>query len=151
MGHLISPEKWDKHYKNMPPYVQFIKRKLDRHPDCIGIGKDKKTGWFVEGAGMGPHPIWDEKDPVIPFILQFSDGRVYLTQARTWDEACFNVAMHWTYESNIEDEEERERILVDNYRLAHHSSNKGYGSSRKRGSSGLPVWKVEFAFLRKRP
>jgi len=56
---LIPPEFWEEHYEKMP---QPCKDVVDSEPDVIGIGWCLEVGWFVLGAGQGPHLIWKEKE-----------------------------------------------------------------------------------------
>lgn len=58
---LIEPEQWDDLYNQMPDYCQKVVDDLKIEPHCIGIGWDDTVGWFVLGAGQGPHLIWKEK------------------------------------------------------------------------------------------
>jgi len=55
---LIYPEKWKSLYNKMPKECQKI---VNGPPECIGIGKNKKLGWFIMGSGQGPCLLWSEK------------------------------------------------------------------------------------------
>lgn len=58
---LIPPEKWNGLYAGMPDYCKKVIDILQENSDCIGIGWCEEVGWFVLGAGQGPHIIWQEK------------------------------------------------------------------------------------------
>lgn len=59
-GDLISPEKWQELYAEMPKICQEV---VDQSSDqCIGIGKNDKLGWFIMGSGQGPVLLWSEHE-----------------------------------------------------------------------------------------
>ncbi len=57
---LISPEKWKELYDQMPKECQEV---VDGPPECLGIGRNEKLGWFIMGSGQGPCLLWSEKIP----------------------------------------------------------------------------------------
>jgi hypothetical protein len=56
---LIPPIFWNKLYYLMPKKCREV---VKGPPDCIGIGRNKKYGWFIMGAGQGPSLLWSEKE-----------------------------------------------------------------------------------------
>lgn len=68
--HLIDPQEWDSLYPDIPDYVQQVKDDLSKNPACVGIGKHSDVGWFVLGAGQGPHILWQENDCDLIHVLQ---------------------------------------------------------------------------------
>lgn len=55
---LIHPKQWKSLYDEMP---DECKKVVDGPPECLGIGKNEKLGWFIMGSGQGPHLCWSEK------------------------------------------------------------------------------------------
>jgi len=55
---LIHPNKWNSLYAEMPKQCKAV---VDVPPDCIGIGKNEKYGWFIMGSGQGLCLLWAEK------------------------------------------------------------------------------------------
>lgn len=58
---LISPKKWRKLFKQMPKECQELVIQMEKEPDCMGIGRNDKMGWFISGSGQGPAVYWKEK------------------------------------------------------------------------------------------
>jgi len=56
---LIHPNKWKSFYGEMPKECKEV---VDSPPECIGIGKNDKLGWFIMGSGQGPCLCWAEND-----------------------------------------------------------------------------------------
>jgi len=56
---LIPLDQWKLLYKRMPKECQEI---VDsKIPEPIGIGYNKKLGWFIAGSGQGPSILWKGK------------------------------------------------------------------------------------------
>jgi hypothetical protein len=58
---LISPEKWQQLYNEMPNECREI---VDNHSfddGPIGIGRNEIYGWFILASGQGPFLVWKEK------------------------------------------------------------------------------------------
>jgi len=55
---LIHPDKWKDLYREMPMKCKEV---VDGVSDCIGIGKNRKHGWFIMMSGQGPSMYWSEK------------------------------------------------------------------------------------------
>ena len=60
-NYLISPKQWKSQYDDMPKECKEVVNSL---PDCIGIGRNNKIGWFIMGSGQGPYLLWQEKGHV---------------------------------------------------------------------------------------
>ena len=56
----IDPADWDKLYDKMPKECQAFVRQMRKQPDCMGLGRNKKFGWFIHGSGQGPSIYWAE-------------------------------------------------------------------------------------------
>lgn len=54
---LIDPDTWLDIYDQMPDKCKEV---VDAPPQCLGIGRNKKYGWFIMGSGQGPCLIWSE-------------------------------------------------------------------------------------------
>lgn len=55
---LIDPALWSDLYDQMPEECKVV---VDSPPDCLGIGRNDKYGWFIIGSGQGPCLCWSEK------------------------------------------------------------------------------------------
>ena len=55
---LIAPDRWQNLLNEMPKECQKVANKA---PQGLGIGKNKKLGWFIMGSGQGPQLCWSEK------------------------------------------------------------------------------------------
>ena len=55
---LIHPNQWKGLYDQMPKECKEI---VDDRPECLGIGKNDKLGWFIMGSGQGPTLCWSEE------------------------------------------------------------------------------------------
>lgn len=55
---LIPPSLWKNFYDLMPAECKKV---VDRPPDCIGIGRNARAGWFIMCSGQGPFCAWSEK------------------------------------------------------------------------------------------
>lgn len=56
---LIPPDRWPELYEQM---LLECKEVVGGPPDCTGIGKSEKLGWFICGSGQGPCLLWSEKE-----------------------------------------------------------------------------------------
>ena len=55
------PEKWNDLYNEMPEKCRQFIKEMESSPDCMGLGKNNKLGWFIAGSGQGPSIYWSEK------------------------------------------------------------------------------------------
>ena len=58
-NNLIHPEKWHSLYESMPNECKDI---VLGPLDCLGIGRNKRLGWFIMGSGQGPSLLWSERN-----------------------------------------------------------------------------------------
>lgn len=54
---LLPPELWENFYDIMPNECKEV---VDGPPQCLGIGRHKKLGWYIVGSGQGPCLLWSE-------------------------------------------------------------------------------------------
>lgn len=67
-ANLINPDLWPTFYEFMPEECKAI---VDGPKDVVGIGIDKKHGWYILFGGQGPgYLTWTEKKNAASFMLE---------------------------------------------------------------------------------
>lgn len=78
--HLISPDKWDELYPQMPVKCRELVDRMRIDPMSEGgpvsIGKSDELGWFIACSGQGPFIAWAEKDVHEGDIVTHVSGRI---------------------------------------------------------------------------
>ncbi len=55
---LIYPDEWDNLYCVMPIQCKKVVDVMKIFPDCVGIGRNEKIGWFIMGSGLKKQKIY---------------------------------------------------------------------------------------------
>lgn len=77
---LISQDKWDELYSQMPKECRELIDRMKVNPmgegGPVAIGKSDKLGWFIACSGQGPFIAWAEKDVHVGDIVIHTSGRI---------------------------------------------------------------------------